>query len=59
LITKGAAGAALGAVFLPLGIIAFIEPGLGKDSDCAKLIHDMNAKTGKNTATDMVPENPK
>ncbi len=54
LVVKGGVGAALGAVLLPLGVLAFVEPGLGKDSDCAALVgpapyrHRASASVPKN-----------
>ncbi len=50
--------AALSAVLTPIaGLIAFVEPGLGKDSNCMALLQDMHHLTGKNTRTDQVPDN--
>lgn len=55
---RGAAAAAVGALVFPVvGLIAFIEPGLGKDSNCAKLVADMDKHTGQTGNADMIPKN--
>jgi uncharacterized protein involved in outer membrane biogenesis len=42
LAARGAAAVALGALLTPVAsILAFIEPGLGKDSDCAALLNEV------------------
>lgn len=42
LAARGAAAIALGALLTPVAsILAFIEPGLGKDSDCAALLNEV------------------
>jgi AsmA family protein len=41
LAARGAAAAALGAVLSPLGaLLAFVDPGLAEDSDCAALLRE-------------------
>ena len=39
-----------------VGALAFIDPGLGKDSDCAKLLHNMDHDTGANKQG-LIPKN--
>ena len=42
LAARGAAAVALGVLLTPVAsILAFIEPGLGKDSDCAALLNEV------------------
>ena len=42
LAARGAAAIALGVLLTPVAsILAFIEPGLGKDSDCAALLSEV------------------
>src|SRR5690606_10281986 len=43
---RGGAAVALGAILPPLAILAFIEPGLGEDSDCAAFVNSLQQKTG-------------
>jgi len=57
LAARAAIGAALGAAFPPAALLAFIEPGLGEDSNCVGMLREMNRDTGKNKATDEVPSN--
>lgn len=58
LAAKGGVAAALSVVLTPLaGLLAFIEPGLGEDSDCAALMKEMNADTGKTRGGSAVPVN--
>lgn len=40
---RGVVAAALGVLLPPLAILPFIETGVGKDSDCADLIHQAQA----------------
>jgi uncharacterized protein involved in outer membrane biogenesis len=48
LAARGGAAAALSFVLTPVaGLLAFIEPGLGKDSNCAGLLQQMEQHTGK------------
>lgn len=58
LAARGAAAGVLGVVFAPAALLAFVEPGLGKDGNCAGLIAEMNANTGKTPATSEIPKNP-
>ena len=39
-----------------VGALAFVDLGLGKDSDCAKLLHNMNSDTGANSKG-LIPKN--
>lgn len=55
LLARGGAAGALAVAFPPAAILAFIDPGLGEDSDCGKLVRDMNAKAGSGK---FVPKNP-
>lgn len=55
LAARGGAAAALGALLTPVGaLLAFIEPGLGKDSNCAAFLQELNAKSGNK-----IPKNEK
>ncbi|MFO1242930.1 MAG: AsmA family protein [Rickettsiales bacterium] len=46
LATRAGAAVALGVVLTPIGsLLAFVEPGLGKDSQCAAFLHELNQKT--------------
>ncbi len=58
LLARGAAAAALALLFPPAAILAFIEPGLGKDSQCHALLSAMasNSLDPKNNAR-LVPDN--
>ena len=58
LLARGAAAAALALVFPPAALLAFIEPGLGKDSQCHALLSAMasNSLDPKNNAR-LVPDN--
>jgi uncharacterized protein involved in outer membrane biogenesis len=45
LAARAAGAAALGVLLTPLAsILAFVDPGLEKDSDCAKLLREANPK---------------
>jgi uncharacterized protein involved in outer membrane biogenesis len=45
LAARAAGAAVLGVLLTPLAsILAFVDPGLEKDSDCAKLLHEANPK---------------
>jgi hypothetical protein len=44
---RGVVAAALGVLLPPLAILPFIETGVGKDSDCAELIHQAQAHAGE------------
>lgn len=58
LIARGGAAAAL-AILTPIAsLLAFVEPGLGEDSNCAALLRDMNKHNKNTSATDAVPKNP-
>lgn len=58
LLAKGAGATALGVLLTPIaGLLALAETGLGEDSNCARLVSDMNAHTGTSEATDNVPTN--
>ncbi len=47
LAARGAAAAALGVLLTPIGaLLAFLEPGLGEDSQCAKFVKEVDQKTG-------------
>ncbi len=47
LAARGGVGAALGLLLTPIGaMLAFIEPGLGKDSQCLAYIKELDKKTG-------------
>ena len=58
LLARGAAAAALALLFPPAALLAFIEPGLGKDSQCHALLSAMasNSLDPKNNAR-LVPDN--
>ena len=58
LLARGAAAAALALLFPPAALFAFIEPGLGKDSQCHALLSAMasNSLDPKNNAR-LVPDN--
>ncbi|MCD6074376.1 MAG: AsmA family protein, partial [Rhodospirillales bacterium] len=50
LAARGAAAIALGALLTPIGsILAFIEPGLGKDSDCVTLVNEVQVPANVKT----------
>lgn len=57
LAARGAVAGALGVVFLPAALLAFIEPGLGKDGDCAQLLAEMQVNTGKKPGQMLIPKN--
>ena len=58
LLARGAAAVALVLVFPPAALIAFIEPGLGKDSQCAALLTDMARSSGdKRKNKGLIPTN--
>ncbi len=44
LIAQGGIGAALGLVFPPAAILAFVDPGLADDANCKPLLADARAK---------------
>lgn len=47
LAVRGGIAAALGALLTPVGsLLAFIEPGLGADSQCASFLRELDQKTG-------------
>lgn len=47
LAVRGGAAVALGALLTPIGsLLAFIEPGLGENSQCAAFLHELDKKTG-------------
>ncbi|HEY1097236.1 MAG TPA: AsmA family protein [Alphaproteobacteria bacterium] len=54
---RGGVAAAVGALFPPAAALAFIEPGLGKDSNCALLMRDMQKHTGKKGDASLIPKN--
>jgi uncharacterized protein involved in outer membrane biogenesis len=54
LLVRGGAAAGLAILFPPAALVAFIEPALGKDSECATLIRTMNARAGSKA---LVPKN--
>ena len=58
LLARGAAAAVLTLVFPPAAILAFLEPGLGEDSQCVALLADM-ARRSQNPRKNerLVPEN--
>ena len=52
LIERGAAAVALGVVLTPIGsLLAFIDPGLAEDSDCAKELADVKNAPKEHPAT--------
>ena len=58
LLARGAAAVALVLVFPPAALIAFIEPGLGKDSQCAAMLTDMARSSGdKRKNEGLIPTN--
>ncbi len=57
LILRGGAAAGLGAIVAPVAVLAFLEKGLGKDSNCAALVRDLDKHEGKNSSDDMIPKN--
>ena len=58
LLVRGGLATAASVVLTPfVGALAFIEPGLGKDSQCAHLLNEMNKDLGKTKATSLVPKN--
>lgn len=58
LLLRGGAAAVASVVLTPfVGALAFIEPGLGKDSNCAQLIQQMNKDVGETKATNNIPKN--
>ena len=58
LLVRSGVAAVASVVLTPVvGALAFIEPGLGKDSNCAKLIRDMDEHTGKSKSSSGVPVN--
>ena len=54
LVRSGAAAVASVALTPFVAALAFVEPGLGKDSDCAKMLNAMNQHTGGDK---LVPKN--
>lgn len=47
LAVRGGIAAALGALLTPVGsLLAFVEPGLGTDSQCAAFLRELDQKTG-------------
>jgi len=56
---RGGIAAGLAVLAPVAAALAFIDTGRGEDSDCTALIRHMNAKTGKTTKTDEVPNNPR
>ena len=54
---RSALAAAAAIIAPPVAALAFIEPGLGKDSNCKSLISEMNAETGKSNAGNLIPKN--
>jgi len=58
LAARGAIATGIAALAPVAAVAAFIEPGMGKDSDCPALLSYMHAKTGKTTKTDEIPKNP-
>ena len=58
LLVRGAAAAALAVLFPPAALLAFIEPGPGKDSQCRPLLAAMasNSEDPRNNAR-LVPSN--
>ncbi len=58
LLVRGGLAAAASVVLTPfVAALAFVEPGLGKDSDCAKMLKEMNQHTGTKKSDNMVPKN--
>lgn len=58
ILVRGGLAAAASVVLTPfVGALAFVDAGLGKDSDCAKLINEMNKDTGSTKSTSLVPKN--
>lgn len=58
LLVRGGVAAAASVALTPfVGALAFVEPGLGKDSRCAQLITEMNKDTGKTKANSLIPKN--
>ena len=57
LAARGAIATGLAAVAPLAAVAAFVEPGMGKDSDCAALLANMNKETGKTAKTDEIPKN--
>lgn len=57
LAARGGAAIALAVAVPVAAILAFIEPGLGEDSNCAQLLHQMNKDNGKTTQESLVPRN--
>lgn len=54
---RGALAAAAAVVAPPIAALAFIEPGLGKDSNCGALVIEMNKNTGKSRGESLIPKN--
>ena len=55
LIKQGAAAAALGVVATPFAaVLAFVDPGLAKDADCAELINEAEGKVAQPPSPDQV-----
>jgi hypothetical protein len=55
LVKQGAAAAALGVVATPFAaVLAFVDPGLAKDADCAELISEAEGKVAQPPAPDQV-----
>lgn len=47
LAARGGIAAALGVLLTPIGsLLAFVEPGLGEDSQCAAYVRELDKKTG-------------
>lgn len=59
LAVRGVAATVASVALTPLvAIVAFIDPGQGKDSECAKLVAEMDATLGNKSNSNVVPKNP-
>jgi AsmA family protein len=45
LLARGAVAVVLGLIFPPAALFAFIEPGLGKDSECVAMLAEMAGRS--------------
>lgn len=57
LAVRGGVASVLGAVFPPAAILAFIERGLGEDSDCAGLVAEVSRSNRKSGQGALIPKN--
>jgi uncharacterized protein involved in outer membrane biogenesis len=57
LAARSSIAAGIAALAPVAAVLAFIEPGLGKDSNCAALMHELDRDNKETKTSDHVPEN--